>query len=462
MVSAPRRGLLEETSEVGSAIGRNQPCPCGSGSKYKKCCLRRARSEEQARQVSRRGVGLALAWLLDRYPEEIDEAVQEQFFGSLSAEARERLQNLDTGLLAMVDSNSMEWLLAEGSLSVDGREVKVLDLILGQEGPLLEVEQRAYLEELGRRPLRLYEVRDSRPGQGMTLQDARGPEASPVAVLEREGSKSLGKGDVIAARVLHRDPPELSGAVYDCTGFQLRVHDVLDKLEEGSGADSGSIALAIVDAWLDRLTAPPPRLVDAAGDPLTLVTDHYRILDREALELTLESQDDVSGDSERGWARLEEPDATMSRSLVAINPGKRRDRLELFTRSLRLADEGKTWFQQVAGESVAFVIREIVDPLAAMESPPTPGHESAPGPEMTPGLRQELTRHLYGNWEDEPIPALDGLTPRQAVATEAGRKKTIRLLRSYEADERRAARRTGAEALDLGFLWEAVGLTREN
>lgn len=23
-------------------IGRNQPCPCGSGVKYKKCCLRRA------------------------------------------------------------------------------------------------------------------------------------------------------------------------------------------------------------------------------------------------------------------------------------------------------------------------------------------------------------------------------------------------------------------------------------
>jgi hypothetical protein len=22
------------------AIGRNQPCPCGSGIKYKKCCLR--------------------------------------------------------------------------------------------------------------------------------------------------------------------------------------------------------------------------------------------------------------------------------------------------------------------------------------------------------------------------------------------------------------------------------------
>jgi hypothetical protein len=56
----------------------------------------------------------------------------------------------------------------------------------------------------------------------------------------------------------------------------------------------------------------------------------------------LEAQNDVRGDAERGWARLEEPNAKMSRSLVAINPGKRRDRLGLFTRSLQLADEGET------------------------------------------------------------------------------------------------------------------------
>ena len=27
-------------------VGRNDPCPCGSGKKYKKCCLRNAQQEE--------------------------------------------------------------------------------------------------------------------------------------------------------------------------------------------------------------------------------------------------------------------------------------------------------------------------------------------------------------------------------------------------------------------------------
>ena len=32
-----RQALLGEAAE--RKIGRNEPCPCGSGKKYKKCCL---------------------------------------------------------------------------------------------------------------------------------------------------------------------------------------------------------------------------------------------------------------------------------------------------------------------------------------------------------------------------------------------------------------------------------------
>ena len=30
------------TPYVGRLAGRNEPCPCGSGKKYKKCCMRKA------------------------------------------------------------------------------------------------------------------------------------------------------------------------------------------------------------------------------------------------------------------------------------------------------------------------------------------------------------------------------------------------------------------------------------
>nr|WP_243152435.1 SEC-C metal-binding domain-containing protein [Clostridium butyricum] len=30
--------LKKQTKNVNKKIGRNDPCPCGSGKKYKKCC----------------------------------------------------------------------------------------------------------------------------------------------------------------------------------------------------------------------------------------------------------------------------------------------------------------------------------------------------------------------------------------------------------------------------------------
>ncbi len=39
---------LEPIRNTGPAIGRNDPCPCGSGKKYKKCCLKSGRYEPDA------------------------------------------------------------------------------------------------------------------------------------------------------------------------------------------------------------------------------------------------------------------------------------------------------------------------------------------------------------------------------------------------------------------------------
>lgn len=40
-------------SEVPEDIGRNDPCPCGSGRKYKKCCQRAHRLQKEAQKTSR-------------------------------------------------------------------------------------------------------------------------------------------------------------------------------------------------------------------------------------------------------------------------------------------------------------------------------------------------------------------------------------------------------------------------
>jgi preprotein translocase subunit SecA len=36
------QGKIETVRREGKKVGRNDPCPCGSGKKYKKCCGRNA------------------------------------------------------------------------------------------------------------------------------------------------------------------------------------------------------------------------------------------------------------------------------------------------------------------------------------------------------------------------------------------------------------------------------------
>lgn len=73
---------------MGTKIGRNDPCPCGSGKKYKKCCLDRreikpALLDFQRPAPASLGGLRALAELNEKTPAEITPAVQE-FAASIS------------------------------------------------------------------------------------------------------------------------------------------------------------------------------------------------------------------------------------------------------------------------------------------------------------------------------------------------------------------------------------------
>jgi hypothetical protein len=42
-------------------VGRNAPCPCGSGKKYKRCCISKSRKTSLGGWVTLSAVGLMLA-----------------------------------------------------------------------------------------------------------------------------------------------------------------------------------------------------------------------------------------------------------------------------------------------------------------------------------------------------------------------------------------------------------------
>ena len=73
---------------------------------------------------------------------------------------------------------------------------------------------------------------------------------------------------------------------------------------------------------------------------------------------------------------------------------------------------------------------------------------------------EAVIRRTYAKWADEPIPALNHQTPRQAMQSEAGMERVKGLLRSYEGGEVEQARRQRRREISYQFLWDALGLTR--
>lgn len=399
---------------------------------------------------------------------------------------------LDEDGMTMVSINAGEWLIARGEIHARGGPREINAYLLGRDGPFLTPGQRDWIVQLRGRPLRLYRITDVQPGTGMTLIDEFDPQAHPQSVREISGSRTAKPGMLMGARIMEvatgagmAGHLELSGAIYPFSKLgEAAVLTLVQQVLAGStelGLHSDNqrdrLELEIARGWLDQwfAPAPPPQIQDAStGDPLLLVTEHYRVLDAATLAAALAAQPDVSGDARQGWSRMIEGADGAHRSLSAINPGRSTDRIELFHRTQRLADEGRAWFEGVAGAAVQHLTREITDPAGHLARAGggqggnsmgrMPRSSSASTPDLPPEVMAQaiepvLHRH-YANWSDEAIPALGGRTPRQAITTPAGLERVKGLLREYEEGERQQSAAQGRPAVSYQFLWDALGISR--
>jgi hypothetical protein len=450
-------------------IGRNDPCPCGSGQKYKKCCFVKDGISASQRLDEERAVQAALSWLKERYPGEMSAAVHDDFMDKPDEDRAAAIGALSPRLAQAMSMNIGEWLLADAALNIHGKDVKAHELILGMGGPLLTAHGRAWLQELARQPLSLYEVRKVIPGKGLILADMLDPDQPPFEVREKTATDYLTSWDTLGARLVWQENSfVMSGAVYPMERETARrcLEEIQSELahEQTDPSMSRDITSStIIDYWLDDIleTKPLPNLVDAStGDKILLATDHYRVTDWKALERILETQSDVDGDRKEGWSRFAELEDGRRRSSASLTP-KERDGLEVFCRTSQLADATRKWLEDIAGGVIEYKIREVVDPRSEKA-------RNAAKPRSAPDIPQEVQRRIiheylarhYETWPNLPLPALKGKTPLEAAADKRFRPAVIELLKSIDQLEARRIEQTGGEPFDVSFLWERLGLQR--
>jgi hypothetical protein len=322
---------------------------------------------------------------------------------------------------------------------------------------------------------------------GLEIGNVLDDSAASVYVNERSASQTLRPMEVFGARLGRwKDTWEVASFYEFRETETLNLLQHLEQQIDGDLADPGvarAVGRLIRDFWIEIFTRRPvrPEIVGPAGDRVELTTDHWQIVDPDELERRLALQPDVLGSREEGWTRLQDPDAEISRTLLALNPGKRKDRLETFAQTRQQADAGRAWIEEVAGPALRHLSREIVDPLSdkvlgggsprpagAGELSQQPlvfqsiGLAGNDGPEMPAEIKSQLMAQLYRQQYqgigDEPIPALGNKSPRQALKEPGGPRRVRLWLEGFERNEERMAVADGRQPVDLDFLWRQVGL----
>jgi hypothetical protein len=393
----------------------------------------------------------------------------------LTEEDSEALSQLDFESASGIEINLTEWLLAEGSIQIQGAKRQIADYLIGPFGPAFTPGQRNWIQQLAQRPLRLYRITDVKPGQQMTLCDVLNETAEPVVVIERAGSLSARPGMMMGARLMRvNDHHELSGAVYpfsimagqDTVNRLQKVADVFGHLPDLAQ----EMAWTLMSSWLQQFVAPPPMpaMIDSySGDPVVSITDYFKVNDWKAFTQVLQNCPEIEGNRMDGWSRLLACDDGLTRPLLSIHLGKKPNQVQVFYRTQNYADQGRIWLEDLAGSCISILTRRVAD-LQSMRQPSNRSKLKSAKPSAIPDMGLEeiskviegVIRKTYANWCDEPIPALSNKTPRQAIQTSAGLERVKGLLRSYQAGEHEQAKRQGRPEVSYEFLWLALGIKR--
>ncbi len=131
------------------------------------------------------------------------------------------------------------------------------------------------------------------------------------------------------------------------------------------------------------------------------------------------------------------------------------DEMMLETLSRERLEVGKRRLETLLERYIDFKLDTLQSPEAREEATHEARHEKTAEvrvpTEDERRVIESLLRNHYERWIDEPLPVLDGKTPRQAAATVEGRAKVEELIKNIENIE--ARKRLNQEiSVDLSFL----------
>ena len=390
-------------------------------------------------------------------------------------------------------------------------ELNVVDDYLKCRGWREQGPARRYLEALRDSVVSVYEVVGLVPGRRMTVRDlVRGGDA--VTVEEKRGSQGAAMWDRLAARVV-----AVNGKRY-FTGAVLRLRHELsrelleafermagelerdirnDTRRQGSKAPvtravarevmllAGPIAPLVARFWLmDTVVQahrPAPQMHNTDdeallhcevrfpvnGDQAWMIEalDEIEALERDGEEDEVHWRWVAAGSPLHRAARhrgrrhdLEAPETVIGTTSLGYAE-MRKGTLVLSVNSRERAERGRELLTSRLGDLVgpALIVHQGPDRAPEQPAGEVPDERAIPTEEALRVMHAYLDEH-YRCTLDEPLPVLDGKSPREAAATAKGRRRVIDWLKQLENAEHRRAVQQGYRPYDTAWIWRELGI----
>lgn len=493
-------GILQEPIIRKEKTGRNDPCPCGSGKKYKRCCLGQEEARlhvsapktmvtEEEGRLTERLVAFATS---PRLRKDFKEASSLFFFKPIS----ELPEYSDED---PVFTQFIEWFIHDFALTGGTTVIKEFARTQGRS---VSAKEREILDGWIDPAISLYEVQESHPERAeVQLKDLFTGES--FLVRDVSGSQRLVKWDLIGARVLRLGEEfRLSGVIsYFLPRERASLVRFFTEKWEEYRKETGE------EHWESFMKARGYLLYhysllrgEEVMPPLLTPENHemvfckaiydvenfggviFRLKQEYDFQLGEEGQEAAGQKNvqfswlKRGKSKdiipegpkreqglviqaavLPSPESRGTLSLGTLTVTQSRLTLEVMSRE-RLA-AGKRRVEGLLGRYIRFRLDTFESVKAALKR--HEGHEEKedaldiPVEEQEVVMRNLLARHT-DQWIDTPIPALDGKTPLEMVALPGGKERVGQLLKEMENTEERK-RRAGEFYVDVNALRKRLG-----
>lgn len=457
-------------------IGRNDPCFCGSGEKYKKCCLSLRKMEEiidfewrKLRQLE----GIVFDQHLSPYAvKELPLEVVKCAMGDFYPE-EDLPEAIDKE--ALFDRLFLPWFLfnwvPEDDFGLENFDstLRIAQNYMKYHEDRLNSETKAFIDAMNKTYYSFYSVHQVEIDKSVLVKDIF--LGTIHKIKEKSGTYQIKRGDIIYSRILTMEeqsifvgmapfiiPTSCHSELLDFKEWLIKECNEEEeltaaKLREDFDVDLLSYYFELLDAAYNR---PMPTLANTDGDLLQFSKSYFKLTMEMAealrclLPLTLsEDADEFLNDAEREKngeiKEIEFPWLKKGNKMhkswentvmghIAIKPGQ----LILETNSEKRSETGKKLLMKYLGDKILFQQTLVETPEQKLRSLPESKPKSRKKDEelmAIPEVQEQLQAMAKAHWEswfDEPILALDNQTPRQAAKTEKGRERLEMLLLQYE------------------------------